>query len=117
MIACCRVAVCYLPTARPDPKAILVSIWCGGSAHASTGGWSASLSQRDGHEASPRVEPGEPMASVELARSTSSGPIASPHDVGRVVHRLRTLLRSGDAPVGIRNVRARGYSADLTASR
>jgi hypothetical protein len=74
-------------------------------------------SQRDGHEASPRVEPVEPMASVELARSTSSGQIASPRDVGRVVHRLRTLLRSGDAPVGIRNVRARGYSADLTAPR
>jgi hypothetical protein len=60
--------------------------------------------------------PGEPIASVELARRIWPGSaLVGPYDVRRVIHRLRTLLRSGGAPLEIRNVHGKGYGLELPA--
>ena len=53
---------------------------------------------------------GAPVPAVELARRIWPGSVlVGPYDVRRVIHRLRTLVRTGDVPVAIRNVRGRGY--------
>jgi DNA-binding winged helix-turn-helix (wHTH) protein len=60
--------------------------------------------------------PGEPIASVELARRIWPGSaLVGPYDVRRVIHRLRTLLRSGGAPLEIRNLHGKGYGLELPA--
>ena len=53
---------------------------------------------------------GAPVPAVELARRIWPGSVlVGPYDVRRVIHRLRTLVRTGDVPVAIRNVHGRGY--------
>ena len=53
---------------------------------------------------------GAPVASAELARRIWPGSVlVGPYDVRRVIHRLRTLVRSGDVPIDIRNVHGHGY--------
>jgi hypothetical protein len=53
---------------------------------------------------------GDPVPAVELARRIWPGSVlVGPYDVRRVIHRLRTLVRTGDVPVAIRNVHGRGY--------
>ena len=58
---------------------------------------------------------GTPVASAELARWIWPGSVlVGPYDVRRVIHRLRTLVRSGDVPVDIRNVHGHGYVLEPT---
>jgi hypothetical protein len=53
---------------------------------------------------------GAPVPTAELARRIWPGSaLVGPYDVRRVIHRLRTLVRSSDVPVDIRNVHGRGY--------
>jgi Transcriptional regulatory protein, C terminal len=53
---------------------------------------------------------GDPVPAIELARRIWPGSVlVGPYDVRRVIHRLRTLVRTGDVPVEIRNVHGRGY--------
>lgn len=55
-------------------------------------------------------DPGAPVPAVELARRIWPGSVlVGPYDVRRVIHRLRTLVRTADVPVAIRNVHGRGY--------
>jgi DNA-binding winged helix-turn-helix (wHTH) protein len=55
------------------------------------------------------ARPSEPIASVELARRIWPGSaLVGPYDVRRVIHCLRTLLRSGGAPLEIRNLHGKG---------
>jgi DNA-binding response OmpR family regulator len=62
------------------------------------------------------ARPSEPIASVELARRIWPGSaLVGPYDVRRVIHRLRTLLRSGGAPLEIRNLHGKGYGLELPA--
>jgi hypothetical protein len=64
------------------------------------------------------ARPSEPIASVELARRIWPGSaLVGPYDVRRVIHRLRTLLRSGGAPLEIRNLHGKGYGLELPARR
>jgi DNA-binding response OmpR family regulator len=59
-------------------------------------------------------DPGAPVSAVELARRIWPGSVlVGPYDVRRVIHRLRTLVRTGDVPVAIRNVHGRGYVMDV----
>lgn len=58
---------------------------------------------------------GAPVPAVELARRIWPGSVlVGPYDVRRVIHRLRTLVRTGDVPVSIRNVHGRGYVLEST---
>ena len=53
---------------------------------------------------------GAPVATAELARRIWPGSaLVGPYDVRRVIHRLRTLVRSSNVPIDIRNVHGRGY--------
>jgi hypothetical protein len=64
------------------------------------------------------ARPGEPLASAELARRIWPGSaLVGPYDVRRVIHRLRTLLRSGGAPLEICNQHGKGYGLELPARR
>jgi DNA-binding winged helix-turn-helix (wHTH) protein len=59
-------------------------------------------------------DPGAPVSSPELARRIWPGSVlVGPYDVRRVIHRLRAVLRSGCAPIEIRNVHGRGYGVVL----
>jgi hypothetical protein len=54
--------------------------------------------------------PGSLVSTVDLTRRIWPGSaLVGPYDVRRVVHRLRTLLRSNGAPLEIRNLHGRGY--------
>jgi Transcriptional regulatory protein, C terminal len=56
---------------------------------------------------------GSPVSTVELARSIWPGSaLVGPYDVRRVIHRLRTLLRSSGVPLQIRNLHGRGYGLE-----
>jgi DNA-binding winged helix-turn-helix (wHTH) protein len=56
---------------------------------------------------------GSPVPTVELARRIWPGSVlVGPYDVRRVIHRLRTLLRSTGAPLRIRNLHGRGYGLE-----
>jgi hypothetical protein len=63
---------------------------------------------------------GTPVPSAELARRIWPGSVlVGPYDVRRVIHRLRTLVRSGEVPIDIRNVHGHGYvlePADVPAA-
>jgi Transcriptional regulatory protein, C terminal len=62
------------------------------------------------------ASPGEPIASGELARRIWPGSaLVGPYDVRQVIHRLRSLLRSGGAPLEIRNLHGKGYGLELPA--
>jgi Transcriptional regulatory protein, C terminal len=64
------------------------------------------------------ARPGDLLASVELARLIWPGSaLVGPYDVRRVIHRLRTLLRSSGAPLEIRNLHGKGYGLELPARR
>jgi hypothetical protein len=64
------------------------------------------------------ARPGEPLASGELARRIWPGSaLVGPYDVRRVIHRLRTLLRSGGVPLEICNQHGKGYRLELPARR
>ena len=53
---------------------------------------------------------GDPVSAIELARRIWPGSVlVGPYDVRRVIHRLRTLVRTGDVPLAIHNVHGRGY--------
>jgi hypothetical protein len=53
---------------------------------------------------------GAPVSTAELARRIWPGSVlVDRYDVRRVIHRLRTLVRSTDVPVDIRNVHGEGY--------
>ncbi len=59
-------------------------------------------------------EPGEPVASAELARRIWPGSVAvTAYDVCRVIYQLRDSLRANRIPLAIRNVRAVRYFLDL----
>jgi hypothetical protein len=57
---------------------------------------------------------GEPLGSAELApRIWPGSALVGPYDVRRVIHRLRTLLRSMGVPLEISNLHGRGYGLEL----
>jgi len=61
---------------------------------------------------------GEPLGSAELApRIWPGSALVGPDDVRRVIHRLRTLLRSMGVPLEIRNLHGRGYGLELPSER
>lgn len=60
------------------------------------------------------ADPGAPVTSAELAHRIWPGSaMVTPYDVRRVIHQLRTLLRSSGTPLEIRSVHGYGYRLEL----
>jgi hypothetical protein len=101
------------PEARPTPTEVwldevgidgprLQVVWNGSAMHLPPREMAAMLALASNR--------GAPVPAVELARRIWPGSVlVGPYDVRRVIHRLRTLVRTGDVPVSIRNVHGRGY--------
>ena len=60
-------------------------------------------------------DPGGPVSSAELARRIWPGSVmVMPHDVRRIIHQLRVVLREGGAPIRIGNLHGLGYGLELS---
>ena len=102
---------------RPPPQVIrldeieidgprLQLAWRGSAAHLPSREMSAMLALA--------ADPGAPVSSAELARRIWPGStLVTTYDVRRVIHQLRTLLRSSGTPLEIRSVHGYGYRLEL----
>jgi hypothetical protein len=80
--------------------------WRGSAAHLPSREMSAMLALA--------ADPGAPVSSAELARRIWPGSaLVTTYDVRRVIHQLRTLLRSSGTPLEIRSVHGYGYRLEL----
>jgi Transcriptional regulatory protein, C terminal len=105
------------PRARSDERQMPTDVWLdhiGIEGHALRVVWNGSSMHLPPREMAAMLalasRAGTPVSTSELARHIWPGSaLVGPYDVRRVIHRLRSLVRSTDVPIDIRNVHGRGY--------